>query len=194
MKISILIGSFVGLAALTSQSSQLTEVEKKEGFESMFNGKDFTGWRFNSGKGENWEVKDGLLVLKGGSDHLASEKEYGDFTIRFEWRAEKKGYDSGFFIRSGMKVGANQIQLGQGGEGSLGGVQGAKAVPKMHKAPGEWNEWEVTCVGDKVTFSVNGEKAWEGTGLKPARGYFGIQAEGHHIDFRSIRIKEIKAQ
>jgi hypothetical protein len=137
-------------------------------------------------------VKDGLLVLKGGSDHLASEKEYGDFTIRFEWRAEKKGYDSGFYIRSGMRVGANQIQLGQGGEGSLGGVEGAKAVPKMHKPPGEWNEWEVTCVGDKVTFRVNGEKAWEGTGLKPARGYFGIQAEGHHIDFRNIRIKEPK--
>jgi hypothetical protein len=63
----------------------------------------------------------------------------------------------------------------------------------MHKPPGEWNEWEVTCSGDKVTFVVNKEKAWEGTGMKAARGYFGIQAGGHHIDFRNIRIKELKS-
>lgn len=183
----------IAVSAGSLSAQQLSDAEKKEGFESLCNGKDFTGWRFNSGKGDNWEVKDGLLVLKGGSDHLASAKEYGDFTIRFEWRAEKKGYDSGLYIRSGMKVGANQIQLGQGGEGSLGGVQGAKAVPKMHKAPGEWNSWEVTCVGDKVTFVVNDEKAWEGTGLKPPKGYLGIQAEGHRLEFRKIRIKEIKS-
>jgi len=194
MRTAHVFSTVILLWSATASAQQLTDAEKKEGFESLFNAKDFTGWRFNSGKGDNWEVKDGLLVLKGGSDHLASEKEYGDFTIRFEWRAEKKGYDSGFYIRSGMKVGANQIQLGQGGEGSIGGVQGAKAVPKMHKAPGEWNSWEVTCVGDKVTFVVNDEKAWEGTGLKPARGYFGIQAEGHHIDFRNFRIKEIKSK
>ena len=193
MRILVATAVVVALAGTRTHAQQVKDAEKKEGFESLFNGKDFTGWRFNTGKGDNWEVKEGLLVLKGGSDHLASEKEYGDFTIRFEWRAEKKGYDSGFFIRSGKSVGANQIQLAQGGEGSLGGVQGNKAVPKMHKPPGEWNEWEVTCVGDKVTFSVNGEKAWEGTGLKPARGYFGIQAEGHHLDFRNFRIKEIKA-
>ncbi len=180
------------LAASIATAAQLTDAEKKEGFESMFNGKDFSGWRFNSGKGDNWEVQDGVLVLKGGSDHLASEKEYRDFTIRFEWRAEKKGYDSGFYIRSGKNVGANQIQLGQGGEGSLGGVQGAKAVPKMHKPPGEWNAWEVTCVADRVTFVVNGERAWEGTGFQAEKGYFGIQAEGHRLEFRNIRIKEIK--
>ena len=194
MRFAIVLAMVSLLVANVAVAQQLSDAEKKEGFESLFNGKDFTGWRFNSGKGDNWEVKDGLLVLKGGSDHLASEKEYGDFTIRFEWRAEKKGYDSGFFIRSGKNVGANQVQLGQGGEGSLGGVQGAKAVPKMHKEPGQWNEWEVTCIADKVTFSVNGEKAWEGTGLKPARGYFGLQAEGHHIDFRNFRVKEIKSQ
>jgi hypothetical protein len=159
---------------------------------SLFNGKDFAGWRFNTGKGENWEVKDGLLVLKGGSDHLASEKEYGDFVLRLEWRAEKKGYDSGLFIRSGKSVGANQIQLGQGGEGSCGSVAGAKAVPELHKPPGEWNAWEVACEGDKVTFAVNGQKAWEGKRLKPAQGYLGIQAEGHRLEFRNVRIKERK--
>ncbi|MCI0423439.1 MAG: DUF1080 domain-containing protein, partial [Acidobacteria bacterium] len=174
-------------------AQQLTEQETKNGFESLFNGKDFTGWRFNSGKEDNWEVKDGLLVLKGGSDHLASEKDYGDFVLRFEWRAEKKGYDSGFFIRSGKSVGVNQVHMAEGGAGSLSGVSGAKAVPELQKPPGEWNVWEITCVGDRVKFVVNGKKAWEGTGLKPARGYFGIQAEGHHIDFRNFRIKEIKS-
>ena len=194
MKLIRTVIAILAIPVAAANAQQLTDQEKKDGFELLFNGRDFTGWRFNTGKGDNWEVKDGLLALKGGSDHLASEKEYGDFTVRFDWRAEKKGYDSGFYIRSGKNVGANQVQMAQGGEGSLGGVTGAKAVPKLQKDAGEWNTWEVTCVGDKVTFVVNGEKAWEGTGLKPARGYFGIQAEGHRFEFRNFRIKEIKLQ
>lgn len=182
----------LGLTALPATAQQLSDAEKKDGFESLFNGTDLSGWRFNSGgKGDNWEVKDGLLVLNGGSNHLASEKEYGDFVLRFEWRAEKKGFDSGFFVRSGKNVGANQIQMAQGGAGSFN-LRGAKGVPNLHKPPGEWNSWEVTCVGEKIALVVNGEKAWEVTGLKPARGYLGIQAEGHHIDFRNFRLKEVK--
>jgi hypothetical protein len=176
-----------------ASAQPISEAEKREGFESLFNGRDFSGWRFNSGTGDNWEITDGALVLKGGSDHVASAKEYGDFILRFDWRAERERYDSGLYVRSGKKVGANQIQLGQGGEGSLGGVQGAKAVPKMHKPPGQWNSWEVTCVGDKIKLVVNGELAWEATGFKPDRGYLGIQAEGHRLEFRNFRIKELPA-
>src|SRR5712692_8639230 len=101
MRIGWTFAVAVTLSVVAASDPQLTSEEKKEGFESLFNGRDFTGWRFNSGKGDNWKVQDGLLVLTGGSDHLASEKEYGDFVLRFDWRAEKKGYDSGFFIRSG---------------------------------------------------------------------------------------------
>ena len=94
--------------------------------------------------------------------------------------ALKDKYNSGLFIRSGRKVGANQINLAKGGEGGFigGKIKGAKTVPDLQKSAKEWNEWRVLAQGDKVTFWCNGKMAWEATGLKPAKGYIGLQAEG----------------
>lgn len=175
--------------------------DKETGFVPLFNGKDFSGWRFSGGKEDgakeapNWKVKDGMIFLSGGgSPHLATEKEYTDFELRFEWRALKDKYNSGLFLRSGRKVGANQINLAKGGEGGFvgGKVTGAKAVPTLQKASGEWNDWRVVVKGDKLSFWCNGQLAWEATGLKPEKGYIGLQAEGAPIEFRHLRIREIK--
>jgi hypothetical protein len=50
----------------------------------------------------------------------------------------------------------------------------------------------VSCIGPKVSLRVNGELAWEVDDFKPKRGPIGIEAEGAHIDFRNLRIKEIR--
>lgn len=175
--------------------------DDEAGFQPLFNGKDFTGWRFSGGKDEdareapNWKVKDGvILVTGGGSPHLATDKEYADFELQLEWRALRDKYNSGLFIRSGRKVGANQINLAKGAEGGFigGKVKGAKTVPDLQKPAGEWNDWRVRVRGDKVTFWCNGKLAWEATGLKQDKGYIGLQAEGAPIEFRNLRIREIK--
>jgi sugar lactone lactonase YvrE len=171
------------------------------GFTSLFNGKDFTGWRFSGGKDDesreapNWKVKDGVIALSGGgAPHLATEQEYADFELRLEWRALRDRYNSGLFIRSGRKVGANQINLAKGSEGGFigGDLKGAKPVPELQKPAGEWNEWRVRVRGDKVTFWCNGKLAWEATGLKPTKGYLGLQAEGAPLEFRNVRIRTIE--
>jgi hypothetical protein len=137
--------TLVGAGALRADEPLSTE-EKEAGFKSLFNGKDFTGWRFSGGKEDgaseapNWMVKDGVIQLSGGSSpHLATDREYTDFELRLQWRALRDKYNSGLYIRSGKKVGANQINL-----------------------------------------------------VKPARGYIGLQAEGAPIEFRNLRLREIK--
>lgn len=45
---------------------------------------------------------------------------------------------------------------------------------------------------DKVEFSCNGKPAWAGTGLSPEKGFIGLQAEGAPLEFRNLRIREIK--
>jgi 3-keto-disaccharide hydrolase len=178
----------------------LTDEEAKDGFLSLFNGKDISGWRFGPGSADpekmpaNWKVEDGCIkVSGGGSPHCASQWDFDDFDVRFEWRANKDKYNSGFYVRSGRAVGANQINLAQGGEGGIvgGKIAGARTVPNLQKKFGEWNAWRVLAIGEKITFWCNGELAWEGSDFKAARGYLGFQAEGAPIDFRNIRIKEL---
>src|SRR5437870_3706089 len=164
----------LGLGCTATAGAQpLSEAEAKEGFVSMFDGKDWSGWQFGGGYmlppkvPANWSIADGLIKLAGGgAPHLGSQWDYEDFDVRFEWRALKKGYNSGFYIRSGRKVNANQINLAQNDCGHLmGGAKGGKAVPELQMAPGEWNAWRVLAVGDKVTFWCNGRLAWEVTGF-----------------------------
>ncbi len=189
--------SFAVLALTQTTSAQpAAPDDKEEGFTSLFNGKDFSGWRFsdNSPTAENWKVADGVIKLSGGGKpHLASQWDYDDFDVRFEWRAMRPNYNSGFYIRSGRNVGSNQINLAKGSEGGLvgGKIDGAKPVPDLQKKPMEWNEWRVLAVGDKITFWCNGKLAWEGSNFQAKRGFLGFQAEGAPIEFRNIRIKPI---
>lgn len=177
----------------------LRAADPEVGFTSLFNGRDFAGWRFVGKEGNvtdppNWKVADGAIQLSGGgTPHLSTDREYGDFEMRFEWRGMKEKYNSGFYIRSGQKLGANQINLAKGAEGKLmSNVQGGNPVPQLQKPSGEWNEWRIVVQGDKAEFFCNGQQAWSVTGVKPARGYLGFQAEGAPVEFRNLRIREIK--
>jgi len=49
----------------------------------------------------------------------------------------------------------------------------------------------VTCVGPKLSLQVNGQLAWEIDGFKQAKRPLGIEAEGHEIAFRNLRIKPV---
>jgi hypothetical protein len=191
----------LALAVSAAPGQDVSPAEQREGFVSLFNGHDFFGWQFAGGGyglpeplPANWKVDGGLIKLSGGgSPHLGTQWDYEDFDARFQWRALRKNYNSGFYVRSGRRVGANQINLAKGGEGGfLGGkLTGAHTVPALQKPALEWNEWRVLAVGDKLTFWCNGQLAWEGTGFRPRRGYLGLQAEGAPMEFRNLRIREI---
>jgi len=190
MKHCILVATLMlcGVSLLAEEPAEEAEKEKEKGFQPLFDGKSFEGWRTNEKTPTSWKIENGLLVLTGGHSHLFTKEEFSDFIVRFEWRPAKKGYDSGFFVRG------RQIQMAQGGAGILFGSKDAKAVPKLHKPPGEWNEWEVTCIGPKLALKVNGKPAWEIDNFKLASRPLGIQAEGHEIAFRNIRIKRLGKQ
>jgi len=186
-------------ASTVALADELSSEEKQAGFVSMFNGQDFSGWRFTGDKKpdevSNWKVADGVIQLSGGgSPHLVTEREYANFEMRFEWRALREKYNGGFFIRTPKNAGKNQINLASGGEGAFigGKIEGAKAVPELQNPAHQWNAWSVLVDGENVTFSCNGKLAWAATGLKPEQGFIGLQAEGAPLEFRNLRIREIK--
>jgi hypothetical protein len=80
------------LAACASPAASQSE----EGFTSLFNGKDFTGWRLPEGDNGHWKVVDGVIDYDAMSEakekHLFTEKEFANFEVRLEWRIKSTPY------------------------------------------------------------------------------------------------------
>jgi hypothetical protein len=185
--LALVLSSLSSLSSLPLQAGE-PPPNADAGFVPLFDGRTFDGWKINDATPQSWKIDGGMLQLTGGRSHLFTTKAYEDFVVRFEWRPARKGYNSGFFVRG------NQIQMAQGGAGMLFHNAATKAVPNLHKPPGEWNEWEVTCIGTKLALKVNGTTAWEIDNFAAKKAPLGIEAEGHAIDFRNLRVKEIKTR
>jgi hypothetical protein len=192
-----------------------------EGFTPLFDGKTLDGWKA-TGKAEVWAADGGMIVCKGGGGgYLLTEKEYGDFEFRCEYRWEKKGGNSGVGLRTPPKgdpaYAGMEIQLidDEGWEdvhkfklapsqhtGSIYDVQPAKTA--KNKPIGEWNAVVIVCKGRDVTITQNGEelvkanlddykaKAEKHPGLAREKGHIGFQSYNIRVDFRNVYIKELK--
>jgi hypothetical protein len=204
--ISVLLGlhpSSAQPATGPAASRPASPAADEAGFVSMFNGKDFSGWQFGDASyalpttmPANWKIDSGVIrFLKDAKPNLTSQWDYEDFEARLEWRAMQDNYNSGFYIRSERNSHSNQLNFKKGDEGMLqlpvGKPKGAKPAPELQRPLKEWNQWRVLVVGDKLTLWCNGQLAYEATGVAPARGYIGLQAEYFPIEWRNIRIKEI---
>ena len=87
----LLLFLLVGSVAL-SQSAGPTA-----GFTSIFNGKDFTGWKVPEGDNGHWKIVDGVIDYDAESEartdkNLWTTKQYGDFVLEVEWRIKATPY------------------------------------------------------------------------------------------------------
>jgi hypothetical protein len=193
--------------------------EKEKGFVSLFNGKNLDGWVIK-GKSEGWQVKDGIIRSEGakGGDWMRTKKEYGDFILKLEWKVSKGG-NSGVFLRVPDKGAPWQtgyeVQISNERRDDLhctGALYGYAAVkPRPDETPDKWHTFEIHCVGPKIKVIADGvtvvdmdqtklskpkEDGYTDPKTKPVRGYIGLQDShspaGHAIEFRNIRVKELK--
>jgi hypothetical protein len=70
------------------------EHQPPPGFVSLFNGKDFTGWKVPEGDNGHWKVVDGVMDYDAeseaaGDKSLWSEREYGDFILLIDWKIKE---------------------------------------------------------------------------------------------------------
>src|SRR5216683_2179584 len=112
----ILGAGLLAWVVMASGSRAADDFKVEEGFTSLFNGKDLTGWRYVGSK-ESLEgktetpdgriaVEDGVIVMrekdkngKGGIKDLYTVKDYNKpFVLRLQFRASLKS-DSGVYIR-----------------------------------------------------------------------------------------------
>ena len=88
------------VVAIVAPSVRAEDNKAPEGFTLLFNGKDLTGWQIHNGKLASWGADKGVLFVKGGGGGwLMTEKEYGDFELRLEFKVPVNG-NSGVAVHS----------------------------------------------------------------------------------------------
>jgi hypothetical protein len=195
--------------------------EQAEGFVSLFNGKDLTGWQPYASKPGNWAVEDGLLVCLGkGGGWLGTDRDYASFELRLEYRL-KPGGNSGVYIRAPEKghisrVGM-EIQILDDNHPSYARLDFYQYTGALYhvvaptrrpgKPAGQWNRMTVRAEGRRLIVEVNGikvvdadldrcrqdpEVAREHPGLGRTTGRIGLQSHTDRVEFRNLGIKELK--
>jgi hypothetical protein len=199
----------------------LSEREKADGFLPIFNGKDLQGWKLFESKPEGWAVEKGVLVNTGkGGGWLGTEREHANFILRLDYRMSA-GSNSGVYLRAPEKghisrVGM-EIQLLDDPHPRFAKVNRYQNTGAIYhvvgpselagRPAGEWNTLEIRADGRRVAIVLNGKKvvdanlddylsdpaiAKEHTGLKRTAGHIGLQSHNDRVEFRNIRLKELK--
>ncbi len=171
---------------------------------------------------DKWGAEPGLIVCKGGGGGwLLTEKEYGNYEMRCEYRWEKEGGNSGIAVRTpekgdpayvGMeiqliddenweKIHKFKLQDWQN-TGAIYNVQAPKL--QNNKPIGEWNSVKIVANGRKVTVVLNDkelvnanlddykDKFDKHPGLTREKGRVGFQSHDGRVEFRKVYIKELE--
>lgn len=185
-----------------------------DGWVSLFNGKDLTGWKANENT-DTFHVQDGKIIAKGPRSHLFYTGPVSDAKFKnFEWKCEiltKPNANSGMYFhtkfqKDGWPSKGYEVQVNNthGDPKKTGGLYAIADV--MDDSPakdGEWFTQHVIVKDDHVVIKVNDKVTVEYTEPKnPKRseamkgrvlseGTFALQGHdpGSEVHYRSIMVK-----
>jgi len=203
----------------TAEANTILAKHGADGFQAVFNGKNFDGW---AGPVNEYEVQQGAIVCKpdkGGT--LYTRDEYADFAARLEIRLPAGG-NNGLAIRypgDGDTAYAGMCELqviddsnAEKKFGPLdprqfhGSAYGMVAAHRGYQRPvGEWNFQEVTVQGSTIKVELNGTMILDADlsrvteymansahpGKDRKSGHFGFAGHSDPVAFRNIQIKKL---
>ena len=172
------------------------------GFTPLLDRDHLDGWRQSS---DGFSVADGVLTTRQNSDipngtYWYVTQGFGDFILRLEFKVDDPKSNSGVFIRwpqPGWRSPVESYEVRIAGRtrpeptGSIQGCQRPTQVP-LRKV-GDWNEMEITAIGQAYTVSLNGQVINQFTGNRSSTGYLGLQyfKRTGSSQFRNIRIEDL---
>lgn len=184
---------------------------------NLFNGKDFTGWKLLNGKAkyriQNGEII-GTTVFGEPNTFMATEKDYGDFVLEFEYKVDST-MNSGVQFRSESKpdfkngrVHGYQFEIDPSKRGWSGGIYDEarrdwlypldlNPAAKTAFKKGQWNKARIECIGNNIRTWLNGVPAAYVIDDLTPKGFIALQVhsigkkedEGKEIRWKNIRIQ-----
>lgn len=140
-----------------------------------------------------------------GHEWLRFNHELANFDFKVEWRftpvTGTTKYNSGVFFRNSQDGTIwHQAQTSLAGgyifaetpvDGKLTRVNLQKEMTENRIKPaGQWNAYDIRCVGGDCTLAVNGQVV-NTLHLSVDKGYVGLEAEGYRITFRHLRLQQL---
>ncbi|WP_194776562.1 3-keto-disaccharide hydrolase [Pararhodonellum marinum] len=165
---------------------------------AIFNGKDLGGWKADKAVNQ-WKVEEGILVNPRAGANLITVDTFEDFKLLAEFRYPE-GSNGGIYLRGRYEV---QIEDNKGTPPSslyFGGVYGFVSPNEIvAKSPGEWQTFEITLIGRRVSIVANGKQiicdqiipGITGGALDAHEGLPGpIMLQGDHgpLEFRKLEL------
>ncbi len=189
-------------------------------FHSLFNGKDLSGWKPLNGKAKYY-VSNGAIVgetvFGEPNSFLATEKNYGDFILEFEFKLDSQ-MNSGVQFRSEStadymngRVHGYQFEIDPSPRSWTAGIYdearrdwlypidlNPAAKPLYHH--GQWNKCRIECQGNVIRTFLNGKEAASLVDNLTPAGFIALQVHsigkpedaGKKIMWRNLRIHEGK--
>lgn len=122
----------------------------------LFSGRDLKGWH-PTGQQNQWQAANGVLRSPKSGSNLVTDQSFNDFKLHIEFRYDKAS-NSGVYLRGRYEV---QIADNKGMEplrDYLGAIYGFLPPTEMvAKDAGEWQSYDVTLIGRRVTLVANGK-------------------------------------
>ncbi len=173
-------------------------------WQTIFNGKDFTGWR---GQPDLWSIEDGVIVGRTDgkiprNEFLSTVKKYRNFVLRLKVLLVKGEGNSGIQYRSEYNnggVSGYQADLADGWWGVLYEENGRgilyKPDPqKLRVNRTGWNEYEIMADGDHLQTRLNGLVILDIRDTQAAEGIFALQVHKGppmEVRFKDLLVKEL---
>jgi len=186
---------------------------RSDGFESLFNGRDLTGW---DGDANIWSVKDGVLtgdvvnrsVSGRKGPHLFWKGQADDFELRLSFQLERG--NSGIFYRGKHfedgNVAGYQFEIWKDNIGGLmdtGPERSRRDFVKAEKfqryvKKNDWNDVVITAQGNRLVHKLNGAVMADVTDTDKNRqmsaGLFALEMFGPTIiHLKDVRLKRLRA-
>jgi Domain of Unknown Function (DUF1080) len=123
----------------------------------LFDGKDFTGWRFKDpANASTWKIEDGDLVSTGHGTEIITKAKFNNFKLHLEFNTGPKS-NSGVFLRGRYEVQIETDSESEPPSHHTGGVYGfLDPTPEQPRTADKWQSFDITLVGRTVTVVQNG--------------------------------------
>ena len=197
--------AFIILSAFLVGAASL---EDEAGFVSIFDGKTLEGWIPEST--DRFSVRNNVIYQDGGTGWLRSAKSYKNFEFRGEYRALKKGADSGLLFRATAESSpkppnwpnkgyqlqvidsdGNLMLFGHGAPAKFD--RKTDALSAAMKRAGEWQAIGLKVVNAHAEATLNGKLITLSDSIALPEGHLGLQGENGQFEWRCLRLKELPA-